>query len=180
MAIDTRSEAERRYDATRLSRPAYIDMPPPSRLDGMLDTDPIFAAAWSKMSEGGRAFLRQLDTTLERLPEARQIEAENVIGVMCGEIERAQAPATPIALEEWHGEDGETYTDFTIGSGLTRVLLGNYDGKKPGIELLIGETCLNERLVEVITLADVQTLRDNLNALLADPRVQKLLAAPGA
>ena len=39
-------------------------------------------------------------------------------------------------------------------------------------ELIIGGTCINEYLREVITLADVRTLRDNLTVLLDDPRVQ--------
>ena len=63
------------------------------------------------------------------------------------------------------------YTDFTIGEGLTKVLIGTYNDK-PGIELVIGGACINTYLHEVITLADVGQLRDNLTALLNDARLQ--------
>lgn len=71
-------------------------------------------------------------------------------------------------------------TDFTLGDGLTKVLIGDYSGDKPGIELVIGGTCINDRIEQVITLADVRQLRDNLTALLSDPRVLAACAEAGA
>lgn len=76
-----------------------------------------------------------------------------------------------ITAETWQSEAGEPYTDFTIGDGLTRVLIGTYNDK-PGIELVIGGACINTYLHEVITLADVRQLRDNLTALLEDTQLQ--------
>ena len=76
-----------------------------------------------------------------------------------------------ITAETWQSEAGEPYTDFTIGEGLTKVLIGTYNDK-PGIELVIGGACINTYLHEVITLADVGQLRDNLTALLNDARLQ--------
>ena len=63
--------------------------------------------------------------------------------------------------------------DYTIGEGLTKVLIGVGGGVREGIELIIGGSALNQRLSEVITLADVRRLRDNLSALLTNPRVQQ-------
>lgn len=66
--------------------------------------------------------------------------------------------------------------DYATGEGLTKVLIGTHPGDKAGIELIIGGTPINERLCEVITLADVRRLRDNLSALLADARLQAVAA----
>lgn len=82
------------------------------------------------------------------------------------------SPSPAITVETWQSDEKVTYTDFDAGAGLSSVTLGCYSGEKPGVELIIGGNCINERLSEVITLADVQTLRDNLTALLQDPRVK--------
>lgn len=81
--------------------------------------------------------------------------------------ESAPAPAPTVEVKTWQGEAGTTYTDLIAGAGLTRVLVGSYGGDKPGVELVIGGACVNERLNQVLTLADVRQLRDNLNVLLA-------------
>lgn len=62
-------------------------------------------------------------------------------------------------------------TDFTLGDGLTKTRIGTYGGEKPGIALIIGGNGINEMFGEIITLADLRQLRDNLSALLSDPRV---------
>lgn len=85
-----------------------------------------------------------------------------------------QAPT--VAAEIWQDETGTTYTDYMAGEGLTRVLVGSYGGDKAGVELSIGGHSLNEGLAQVITLADVRQLRDNLGAILCDARVQAHLA----
>lgn len=81
------------------------------------------------------------------------------------------ASVVPITVEVW-GEEGRTYTDYAAGDGLSKVVIGTYSKDKPGVELIIGGSAINERLDEVITLADARQLRDNLSALLADPRLQ--------
>lgn len=75
------------------------------------------------------------------------------------------------------GDASVIYTDFTIGADLTKVTIGTLGREKFGVELIIGGTCLNECLNEVITLADVRVLRDNLDTLLNDPRVQAMRKA---
>lgn len=82
------------------------------------------------------------------------------------------ASAPTITTETWQLEYGETNTDFTVGQGLTRVTIGISGSDKPGLELIIGGNAINQYLNEVLTLADVRQLRDNLNILLADPRLQ--------
>jgi hypothetical protein len=86
--------------------------------------------------------------------------------------EPAQPDATPITSDTWQNDDGTTYTDYTVGTGLTKVLVGTYAGEKDGVELTIGGCPINERLEQVLTLADVRQIRDNLSALLGDVRVQ--------
>ena len=117
-AYDTRTDAERRYDATRLSP------------------------------------LDQADTLLRAV---------------------LAPPAALPHVEEltWESE-GKRYTDYYTGIGPVRAVIGTYDGDKRGIELIIGGIALNQGLEEIITLADVRQLRDNLDALLRDAR---LLAA---
>lgn len=58
-----------------------------------------------------------------------------------------------------------------IGDRLTEALIGTYGGDKPGVELVIGGSPINERVEQVIALADVRRLRDNLTALLRDARL---------
>lgn len=55
---------------------------------------------------------------------------------------------------------------------VTKVAIGVSGANKPGFELIIGGSQINQYLNDVLTLADVAQLRDNLNALLADPRLQ--------
>ena len=82
-----------------------------------------------------------------------------------------QAPA--VQVETWQLEGGEVNTDYAIGEGLTRVVIGISGNDKPGLELIIGGSAINQYLNEVLTLADVRQLRDNLNTILADPRLQQ-------
>ena len=77
-----------------------------------------------------------------------------------------------VTAQTFYLEDGEPYTDLAVGEGLTRVVIGVSGANKPGLELIIGGHAINQYLNESITLADVAQLRDNLNALLADPRLQ--------
>jgi hypothetical protein len=81
------------------------------------------------------------------------------------------APA--IQNEQWQSEDGTTYTDFAIGDGLTKALISPDGHERPGVHLIIGGSSINDHTEEVITLADVRQLRDNLTALLNDARVKQ-------
>ena len=83
----------------------------------------------------------------------------------------ADAPLPTVTVTPWQGEAGAAYTDFTVGNGLTKVLLGTHSGDKSGVELVVGGACINERSDEVLPLDDVRQLRDNLTALLNDTRV---------
>ena len=89
----------------------------------------------------------------------------------------AEVVATPVWRQangdlSWEAGVSIACFDYAIGEGLTRALIGTHDHDKEGIELIIGGNPINERVEEVITLADVRRLRDNLSTLLADPRVQ--------
>ena len=80
-------------------------------------------------------------------------------------------PAAPAVIVETWNSGEYTYTDFHAGSKLTGVMIGTYDESKPGIELVVGGKAINECSDEVLTLADIRQLRDNLTALLNDPRL---------
>jgi hypothetical protein len=81
--------------------------------------------------------------------------------------------ASAVHVNQWSSDDSPAavYTDFTTGDGLTGVLIGTYGSDKPGVELVIGGTNINERVDQVLTLADVRELRDNLTVLLEDARL---------
>lgn len=113
---DTRTEAERRYDATRLSP------------------------------------LDQADTLLR--------------AVLAPPAELPHVEALT-----WESE-GKRYTDYYTGIGLVRTVIGICGSDKAGLELIVGGRPINEHLDEVLTLADVRQLRDNLTALLEDTRLQ--------
>jgi hypothetical protein len=89
------------------------------------------------------------------------------------------APA--VCVEQWQSDDEDesssTYTDFTVGDGPIKVMIGTYDGEKAGVELVIGGSNINDKTEEVLTLADVRQLRDNLTALLSDERLCAAAAA---
>jgi hypothetical protein len=89
---------------------------------------------------------------------------------VCRRVDQVAA-GTSIRAEEWADEDGHAYIDFKIGDGLTKVLIGSYSGDKAGVELIIGGESINSGKDEVLTLSDVRQLRDNLTALLNDPRL---------
>ena len=74
----------------------------------------------------------------------------------------------------WESE-GSSYTDYYIDVGVARVVIGTYNDK-PGVELIINGVGLNPELAEIITLADVRRLRDNLTALLSDARLLAIQA----
>lgn len=93
----------------------------------------------------------------------------------------ATPPATPaITVTTWQSEDGVSFTDFHTGAGLTRASIGTYGDDKPGLELVVGGNGINEMIDEVLTLADVRQLRDNLTALLEDTRLQAAERAANA
>lgn len=106
--------------------------------------------------------------TAEQLDGGADVEA----------IAADQITVTPIYRDPESGDLTEepagapVLYDFTIGTDLTKVMLGTFGGEKRGVDLIIGGTCINDYLHQVITLADVRTLRDNLDTLLADPRVR--------
>ena len=147
---DTRTEAERAYDATRLS--------------------PLTTAE-------KRAIARQADQALAA-HFARRSETEDAnasIAVLSG------LPA--VNLETWQGDEDDdeadtVYTDFKAGTGLTEVMVGTYGGDKAGIELHINSIPLNVWKHEVITLADLAQIRDNITALLNDERLRAQAEAP--
>ncbi len=94
------------------------------------------------------------------------------IALMCTPDE-GEPPA--VHTEQW-SSDESTYTDFVIGDGLTGVLIGTYGSDKPGVELTIGGSNLNARVDQILTLSDVRQLRDNLTAILGDPRLAGVVA----
>ena len=84
----------------------------------------------------------------------------------------APMPSLPtVTTNTWQGETGTSYTDFSVGSELTGVMVGTLADGKDGIDLVIGGRDINPHLDEVLTLDDVRQLRDNLTALLNDPRL---------
>ena len=83
----------------------------------------------------------------------------------------APEPAAVVQTETYQLEDGTPYTDLAAGAGLTRVVIGSYGDGKAGLELIIGGSQINQYIDEVLTVDDVRELRDNLSALLADPRL---------
>ena len=92
--------------------------------------------------------------------------------------EPAPEVSPAVTVTTWQGEIGTPYTDFSVGTGLTGVMIGNYGSDKDGVELVVGGRPINEHLDEVLTLADIRQLRDNLTALLNDPRLVALCTSP--
>lgn len=88
----------------------------------------------------------------------------------------------PIRVEKWVGEES-TWLDFKIGEGTPAPILAGVGvgSNKPGLDLIICGSSLNEGLDEVWTLDDLRWLRDGLDALLRDERftgaVEESLAA---
>lgn len=78
------------------------------------------------------------------------------------------ATDTVVTVTTWR-----QYSSFYAGCDLTEVMVGPHSGNgdKAGVELVIGGTCINMCESEVITMADVQAIRDNLTALLNDARL---------
>ena len=202
-AHDTRTEAERRYDATRLSplptASAPAELPTvretpfvskPDAIDGSVLTGMSYFAGsgdaevecFFSSSTGPYdrpcvyMFARDgvdLELVLRALPALQALASDaRVQARRAGAPLPAESPA--VTVTTWQGEVGTPYTDFHAGAGLTGVMIGNYGSDKDGIELVIGGYPINEHLDEVLTLADVRQLRDNLDALLSDAR---LLAA---
>lgn len=69
------------------------------------------------------------------------------------------------------------YHDFSVGDGLTRVLIGPFEDER-GIDLIIagcqvGSGCVDD---PQLTFQQVREIRDNLTTLLDDPRVVAALA----
>jgi hypothetical protein len=90
------------------------------------------------------------------------------------------APAAPaIRIERLINDDTcdaarfgtEMGVDYSCGAGLTKALIGTGMESKLGIELIIGGSSVNSDIDQVLTLADVRELRDNLTALLGDARL---------
>ena len=202
-AYDTRTDAERRYDAARPSplptASAPAELPPvretpfvsePDAIDGSVLTGMSYFAGsgdaevecFFSNSNGPYdwpcvyMFKRDgvdLELVLRALPALQALASDARV-----QARRAGAPlpAEPpaVTVTTWQGEVGTPYTDFHAGAGLTGVMIGSYGSDKSGIELIIGGIALNQGLEEIITLDDVRQLRDNLTALLNDAR---LLAA---
>ena len=202
-AYDTRTDAERRYDAAQPSplptASAPAELPPVRETPFVSEPDAIDGSALTGMSYfagSGDAevecffssstgpynrpcvymFARDgvdLELVLRVLPALQALASDARV-----QKRRARAPlpaeSPAVTVTTWQGEVGTPYTDFSAGDGLTRVMIGTHVGTKDGIELIVGGACINEHSDEVLTLADVRQLRDNLDALLSDAR---LLAA---
>ena len=199
---DTRTEAEIAYDATRLSPALATEPESGEltgvylgTIDGcavladyMSETGELAAASmtWNglRLASDGRSYLsvpmsgcfagdmRPAEwLALKQL--AQTTIAEQLIALArCYPHWDAIAATVPtITVETWSSE-AHTYTDYHAGSGLTGIMVGTYDNDKPGVELIIGGRLINEGIDQVITLADVRQLRDNLTALLNDARLQ--------
>jgi len=72
-------------------------------------------------------------------------------------------------------DGGSTWATFTTGEGLTKVYVSADDHEWPGVHLIIGGSSINDGIDEIIALADLRQLRDNLTALLADERLAAAL-----
>ncbi len=132
----------------------------------------LFGAREQHTWDEGRVFFAALD----RLLTHPYVRARLGLDPRSGSAHRqAEQPAPAVHVEQWQSE-GTEYVDFTAGDELTKVLIGTYGCDKPGIELVIGGTGINERVDKVITLADVRQLRDNLTAILGDPRLAGVVA----
>ena len=198
---DTRTEAERRYDATRL-RPSLAAEPDSGELTGvylgtidgcpvladyMGETGELAAAAmtWNglRLASDGRSYLsvpmsgcfagdmRPAEwLALKQLAQTTIAEQLIALARCYPHRDAISATVPTITVETWSSE-AHTYTDYQAGSGLTGVMIGTYDNDKPGVELIIGGKPINEMIDQVMTLADVRQLRDNLTALLNDARL---------
>ncbi len=94
--------------------------------------------------------------------------------------ERNQSRMPVVAAPVWRDGNGDlsweagvsiAYYDYAVGEGLTKVLIGISTEGKPGLELIIGGSQINTFLDQALTLDDIRELRDNLSALLDDPRL---------
>lgn len=87
-----------------------------------------------------------------------------------------EAPA--VRVKHIQSED-DCWTNFEAGDGLTKVLVSPREWQNAiGVFLIIGGHSINDYLDEVITLADLRQLRDNLTALLADERLAAAAGEP--
>lgn len=212
---DTRTEAERRYDATRLSplptAPAPIPPGAPAiTVQPFICTDTLSAnygqsIGTSYLLNGVEVYVPdnpaqpvqlELPTTMGgRLngmhvcitPSALDHEPHLALDSFAAVSALLNAPqvqaaitrklaGTPAELPHvealtWESE-GKRYTDYYTGIGLVRTVIGICGSDKAGLELIVGGRPINEHLDEVLTLADVRQLRDNLTALLEDTRLQ--------
>lgn len=215
-AHDTRTEAERRYDATRLSPLPTASAPAvtvqPFICDDTLNADYGQPIGTSYLCNGVEVYVPdepsepvqlELPTTTGGRPDMTSMcitpsaldyephltpDAFAAVSTLLNDP-RIQAaltrhgagappaplPAAPtVTANTWQGEAGTFYTDFSVGSGLTGVMVGTLGDDKRGIDLVIGGRDINPHTDEVLTMDDVRQLRDNLTALLNDAR---LLAA---
>lgn len=84
-------------------------------------------------------------------------------------------PAVRVASVQ--DDHGETFSSLVVGEGFTEARIAQ-DDDQPGVLLVVGGSCINQELGEIITLDDVRQLRDNLTALLSDPRLAAGPLAP--
>jgi hypothetical protein len=142
------------------------------------DAEPPTFALPAAPDAGSRDRIRMVETYVAAVlrngkptPEGIKVMARQIV-VICTPDED-DLPV--IRFEQWQGEDGPIYNDFVAGDGLTKVLIGTYGDDKAGVELIIGGTGINDKVEDVITLADVCQLRDNLTAILSDARLAEVL-----
>lgn len=94
-------------------------------------------------------------------------------------------PAPPAAptlphIAHMYDDDGQDFPWLEAGEGLTEVRVCPDGEDQPGVLLVIGGTAINEENDQIITLADLRQIRDNLSVILADPRLGGPLPPPPA
>lgn len=159
---------ERAYDleqAGDLTGAATLRAQARGQQPASVDQAPIVPDAWALLFQAATGLYQQGKADGER---AILQEITNVV------LDDQAAPAAP-ALPSVHiryteDTDGSSWPVFTIGEGLIRVQICPED-QRDGVYLNIGHVGINDQLEDVITLADVARLRDNLTALLNDPRL---------
>lgn len=79
----------------------------------------------------------------------------------------------PVVVKRWEGS-GSVWLNFELGQAQVGVYIS--PDEKPGLEVDIYGTPLNEGIKEIITLADLRQLHTDLGAILADERLLGALA----
>lgn len=174
MTLDTRTDAERRYDAERDGTLYFT----PTQDERQRPHTPLFIE-----------LMDWIDEQFDADPQAAAMDADEaqIVDWILNAVEQQDANSDPVCtftetrgavtVERWEGPDS-VFLDFTVGGdGIPhRVLLGvvlEGNNPDPGTAefVLDGAEVDNDW-----TLPRLRQLRDDLDALLADERVLSALA----